>query len=129
MKETFKDLFDVLYNSPKIELLSYKSILVERLKRLSPFNQDENFSSLDDLVIYINSHSKKKESNEGKSVLYDTKGKKKKKKEKEKEKESSDDVFVNKFKLHLQQESVPKERVNKIEININKDWIYNIQSK
>jgi hypothetical protein len=80
------------------------------------------------LVIYINSHSKKKESTEGKSV-FDTKGKKKKKKEKEKEKESSDDVFVNKFKLHLQQESVPKERVNKIEININKDWIYNIQSK
>jgi uncharacterized protein (UPF0248 family) len=125
IKETFKDLFDVLYDSPKIELLSYKSLLVERLKRIPPFNQDENFSSLDDLVIYINSNSKKKESNDSKSIIYDSKGKKKKKKEKE----SSDDAFVNKFKTHLQQESVPLHKVSKIEINISKDWIYNIQSK
>lgn len=140
INETFKDLIDIVNESPKVELISHKSAIVQLLRKIPPFNLGDKYTNLDDLVVYINSTNKKKElmekNQENKQNKPNKKGKQssistvaKGKKNNKKAKKDPDELVIDKFKRNVEQQSVPKSKVTKIEINLSKDWLNTVLNK
>lgn len=110
------------------------------MRKIPPFNLEDKYANLDDLVLYINNNSgihsfynkdkdreKEKEKPKAKKQNSTTQSKPKGKKKKQKTK-NPDEALIEKFKRNLEQQSVPIHRVNKIETFLNKDWLNSIHS-
>lgn len=79
----------------------------------NPHNNKENFC--------INKNNKKKkDKNNNNKAKKNTKNKKINK--------DPEEAMIEKFKITLENNSVPSDKITKIEININKDWLNNLIS-
>lgn len=57
MNESYEELLEYFHTGPKCECIAHKTLLVEELRSIPPFNLNEKYNKIDDLVKFINSKS------------------------------------------------------------------------
>jgi hypothetical protein len=125
--EPYKNLIDLLYFEPKINIYLYKYLFVEHMDAILPLN--DNFTNLDDLLGYINNNTiksnqciktklkknnKKMKYDNNKNTLTDTTSSSKTDNSYISTKINEEDLFLSEFKQKLDKQSAPREHICKI---------------